>query len=154
MVNNGRAALTGIQERGQALVVDLPQVPWQDSGCSTHALEHGAAQSRIDFLAAVDGEAAQSLCACPLASAMMQLHLSSSSSTIPGTRVIPTAPATWTTRVYDLQGDESCLKSIPTRLLNGLPVGYELSSGSHLSPLYVKNLKFRKERGRELEEMK
>jgi hypothetical protein len=31
MVKPGRAALAGIQERGQALALDLPQIPRQDS---------------------------------------------------------------------------------------------------------------------------
>jgi hypothetical protein len=35
-----RAALAGIQEGGQVLEVDLPPVPRQNSGCSTHTFEH------------------------------------------------------------------------------------------------------------------
>ena len=40
MGGSRRAALTGI-EGGQALEVDLQEVPRQDSGRSTHALDHG-----------------------------------------------------------------------------------------------------------------
>jgi hypothetical protein len=40
--------------RGQVLGVDLRQVPRQDSGRSTHALDHGTAQSRVSFLPQVD----------------------------------------------------------------------------------------------------
>ncbi len=43
MVRRRRAALTGIQESGQVLGLDLRQVPRQNSGRSTHALEHGPA---------------------------------------------------------------------------------------------------------------
>jgi hypothetical protein len=53
MVRPGRAALDGIQERGQVLGLDLRQVPRQDSGRSTDALDHGTAQSQISFLAQV-----------------------------------------------------------------------------------------------------
>ena len=35
-----RAALAGMEERGQILGVDLPQVPRQDSARSTPTLEH------------------------------------------------------------------------------------------------------------------
>jgi len=49
-----RAALAGIQERGQVLGMDLQEIPKQDSGRSTHALDHGAAQSQISFLPQVD----------------------------------------------------------------------------------------------------
>jgi hypothetical protein len=45
-----RAALAGIYKGGEALEVDLPQVPRQNSGCNTHALEHNSAQRRIGFL--------------------------------------------------------------------------------------------------------
>jgi len=43
MVRRRRAALTGIQESGQVLGLDLRQVSRQNSGRSTHALEHGPA---------------------------------------------------------------------------------------------------------------
>ena len=36
------------------MAIDLPQVPRQDSGCNTHALEHRTGQSRVGFLAQVD----------------------------------------------------------------------------------------------------
>jgi hypothetical protein len=49
-----RAALAGVHEGGEALEVDLCQVPRQNSGCNTHALEHDPAQRRIGFLAQVD----------------------------------------------------------------------------------------------------
>jgi hypothetical protein len=42
-----RAALTGMEEGGQALEVDLQEVPRQDSGRSTHALDHGTVQHRV-----------------------------------------------------------------------------------------------------------
>ncbi len=45
-----RAAPAGIQERGQVLEVDLPRVLNQNSGRSTHALEHDPAPSRIGSL--------------------------------------------------------------------------------------------------------
>jgi hypothetical protein len=50
MARLGRAALAGIQERGQVLGVDLWQVPWQDRSTHAHALEHDPAQRRIGFL--------------------------------------------------------------------------------------------------------
>ena len=43
IVSCRRAALTGIQERGQVLGVDLWQVSRQDSARHTYALEHGPA---------------------------------------------------------------------------------------------------------------
>ena len=49
-----RAALAGVQEGGQVLGLDLRQVPRQDSGRSTHALDHGTAQSQMSFLSQVD----------------------------------------------------------------------------------------------------
>ena len=49
-----RAALAGIQERGQVEGMDLQEIPRQDSGRSTHALDHGTAQSQISFLPQVD----------------------------------------------------------------------------------------------------
>jgi hypothetical protein len=49
MVNTGRAALAGIQERGQVLGVDLRQIHSQNSA-------HSTAQSRIGFLPQVDGQ--------------------------------------------------------------------------------------------------
>jgi hypothetical protein len=69
MVRSGRAALTGIQERGQVLGMDLWQVPRQDSTRNTYALEHGLAQRRLDFLQQVDRQQLK-LCVptCPLAS--------------------------------------------------------------------------------------
>jgi hypothetical protein len=48
-----RAALAGIHEGGEALEVDLPQVPRQNSGCNSHALEYDSTQRRIGFLAQV-----------------------------------------------------------------------------------------------------
>jgi hypothetical protein len=45
-----------MEERGQILEVDLPQVPKQDSAGSTPALEYSAAQSQIGFLPQVDGK--------------------------------------------------------------------------------------------------
>jgi len=54
MVRPGRTALAGVQEGGQALGVDLWQVLNQNSGRSTHALEHDPAQSRIGFHRQVD----------------------------------------------------------------------------------------------------
>jgi hypothetical protein len=53
MGRSGRAAVAGM-EGGQVLAVDLPQVPRQDSGCNTHALEHRTGQSRVGFLTQVD----------------------------------------------------------------------------------------------------
>jgi hypothetical protein len=47
MVRPERAALAGIQERRQALGVDLWQVPWQDLARNTHALEHSPTKSQI-----------------------------------------------------------------------------------------------------------
>jgi hypothetical protein len=47
---NGIAALGGIQERGQVLGVDLPQIPMQDSARNSYALEYDTAQRRVDFL--------------------------------------------------------------------------------------------------------
>jgi hypothetical protein len=41
-----RAALAGIEVRGQVLGVDLWQVPRQGSARNMYALEHGPAQSR------------------------------------------------------------------------------------------------------------
>ena len=49
-----RAALASIQERGQVLVLDLQEVPSQDSGGSTHALGHGTAQSQMSSILHVD----------------------------------------------------------------------------------------------------
>jgi hypothetical protein len=46
IVSLRRAALAGMEERGQVLGVDLWQVPRQDSARNTYALEHGPAQSR------------------------------------------------------------------------------------------------------------
>jgi hypothetical protein len=46
--------LVGIQERGQVLELDLPQVPRQNSARSTHALEHGPAKRGKDFLPQMD----------------------------------------------------------------------------------------------------
>ena len=54
MVRPGRAAYVGIQQRGQVLGVCLWQVPRQDFGCSTHALEHRKGQSQTGFLPQVD----------------------------------------------------------------------------------------------------
>ena len=45
-----RAALVGIQERRQALELDLPAILKQNPASSTHALEHASAQRRIGFL--------------------------------------------------------------------------------------------------------
>ena len=70
-----RAAPAGKQERGQVLGLDLRQVPRQDSGRSTHALEHGPVQSRIDFLPQVDRETAQ-----PLSAYLSPWHLLGGSS--------------------------------------------------------------------------
>ncbi len=36
--------------------LDLQEVPRQDSTCSTHALDHGAAQRRVGFFPQVDSE--------------------------------------------------------------------------------------------------
>lgn len=44
-----RTALTGIQERGPVLEVDLWQVPRQNSTRHTYALEYDPTQSGIDF---------------------------------------------------------------------------------------------------------
>jgi hypothetical protein len=41
-----RAALAGMEVRGQVLGVDLWQVPRQGSARNMYALEHGPAQSR------------------------------------------------------------------------------------------------------------
>ena len=38
---------TSTEEGGQALEVDLQEVPRQDSGRSTHALDHGTVQHRV-----------------------------------------------------------------------------------------------------------
>jgi hypothetical protein len=48
-----RVALAGMEEGGQILEVDLPQVPRQDSARSTHALQHDTVQRRVGFLAQV-----------------------------------------------------------------------------------------------------
>jgi hypothetical protein len=48
------AALTGVQEGGQVVEVDLPTVPKQESACSTHTFEHHTGQRRVGFLAQVD----------------------------------------------------------------------------------------------------
>ena len=56
MERDRRAALAGIQERGQVLELDLRQVPKQNSGRRAHALDHGTGQSRVDVLPQVDGE--------------------------------------------------------------------------------------------------
>jgi hypothetical protein len=61
MVRPGLAALAGIQERGQVLGADLPQIPRQDSTRNTYMEEHDSAQRRIGSPA--DGQAAaQPLC--------------------------------------------------------------------------------------------
>jgi hypothetical protein len=49
-----RAALAGVQEGAQVVEVDLPPVPRQDSGCSTHTFDHRTGQRRLGFLAQVD----------------------------------------------------------------------------------------------------
>ncbi|OCL03205.1 hypothetical protein AOQ84DRAFT_368571 [Glonium stellatum] len=54
MVRPRRAALNGIQERGQVLRVDLLQVPRQDSNRSTYAVEHSLAQRQIGFIPQVN----------------------------------------------------------------------------------------------------
>jgi hypothetical protein len=60
MVRPGRVALAGIQERGQALGVDLWQVPRRDSARSTHTLEYDTAQSRrVGFFPQLDGGAGE-----------------------------------------------------------------------------------------------
>ena len=46
MGGSRRATLTGM-EGGQALEVDLQEVPRQDYGRSTHALDHGTVQHRV-----------------------------------------------------------------------------------------------------------
>lgn len=51
-----RAALGGMEERGQALGLDLQKVSKQDSERNTHALEHGSSQKRVSFLSQVDRE--------------------------------------------------------------------------------------------------
>jgi hypothetical protein len=56
VVRPRRAAVAGIQERGQVLGLDLRQVPWQDSCRSTHALDY-------DFLPPGGQVAAQARCA-------------------------------------------------------------------------------------------
>jgi hypothetical protein len=55
--------------------VDLWRVPGSDSARSTPALEHGPAQSRIDFLPQVDGGTAQ-----PLSAYLSPWHLLGGSS--------------------------------------------------------------------------
>jgi hypothetical protein len=53
MVRPRRAALAGVQG-GQDLALDLQDVPRQDPGHHTHALEHDSAQRRVGFLTQVD----------------------------------------------------------------------------------------------------
>jgi hypothetical protein len=80
MVRPRRAALAGIQERGQVLGVDLPQIPRQDSARNTYALEHDTAQRRVDFLPQVDRQRLKPCVpTCPLASAGTNLVLLSAS---------------------------------------------------------------------------
>ena len=43
-----------MEERGQVLEVDLPQVPRQDSARSTPALEHSKEQTSVGFFLQVD----------------------------------------------------------------------------------------------------
>jgi hypothetical protein len=43
-----------MEERGQVLEVDLPQVPRQDSARSTPALEHSKEQTWVGFFLQVD----------------------------------------------------------------------------------------------------
>jgi hypothetical protein len=50
MGSHRRAALAGIQERRQALELDLPAILKQNPASSTYALEHASAQRRIGFL--------------------------------------------------------------------------------------------------------
>ena len=54
MGGSRRAALAGMEERGQALEVDLQEVPRQDSGRSTHTFEHSTDQRRVGFLPQVN----------------------------------------------------------------------------------------------------
>jgi hypothetical protein len=56
MIRPRQAALAGIQERRQALRVDLWQVPWQDPACNTHALEHSLTKSQIAFLPQINNK--------------------------------------------------------------------------------------------------
>jgi hypothetical protein len=57
MGGSRRAALTGM-EGGQALEVDLQEVPRQDSGRSTHALDHGKYSTESSKLPPTGGHAA------------------------------------------------------------------------------------------------
>jgi len=62
MVRPRRAALVGIQERGQVLGVDLWQVPRQYSARSTYALEHDPAPRRLGFPPPMDSKQLRPLC--------------------------------------------------------------------------------------------